>query len=68
MTRAEWARNLGSFLPADAGGKMFSYATGAVPQQDGIIFLEPWQGFLVLAAWFVVLFIFGAILLKRRDA
>jgi ABC-2 type transport system permease protein len=73
LTRAEWITNLGVFLPSDAGGRMYAYVTDAAttpqnPQLPDPLVLEPWQGLLVLAAWFVVTFVLGSILLKRRDA
>lgn len=68
VTRADWARNLGSFLPSSAGGRMYSYAPAAPTPTEGVVSLDPGQGLLVLAIWFVVVFVIGAILLKRRDA
>jgi ABC-2 type transport system permease protein len=68
LTRADWARNVGAFLPSDAGGRMYSYAPGAMTPPEGVVSLDPWQGLAVLAAWFVVMFVLAAVLLKRRDA
>lgn len=68
VTRSKWAQNLGSFLPNSAGGKMYSYAPTATTPADGVVSLDPGQGFLVLALWFAVAFVIGAIMLKRRDA
>lgn len=68
VTRADWAKNLGSFLPSSAGGRMYSYAPAAPTPTEGVVSLDPGQGLLVLAIWFVVVFVIGAILLKRRDA
>jgi ABC-2 type transport system permease protein len=69
ITQADWAGNLGAFLPSGAGGRMYAYVSGletAMP--PGIVVLEPWQGFLVLVGWVVVLFIGASALFKRRDA
>ena len=68
VTRADWAQNLGSFLPSSAGGRMYSYAPAAVKPAEGVVSLDPSQGVIVLIVWFVVAFGIGAILLKRRDA
>jgi ABC-2 type transport system permease protein len=68
VTRADWAQNLGSFLPSSAGGRMYSYAPTAITSAEGVVSLDPGQGLIVLVVWFVVVFAIGAILLKRRDA
>jgi ABC-type transport system involved in multi-copper enzyme maturation permease subunit len=47
---------------------MYSYAPAAPTPTEGVVSLDPGQGLLVLAIWFVVVFVIGAILLKRRDA
>lgn len=73
-TQAKWIENIYAFLPSEAGAKMYSYAGDVASAAavngptSGIIVLEPWQGFLVLLAWVVVLFAIAATLLKRRDA
>jgi ABC-2 type transport system permease protein len=69
LTQADWTRNLAAFLPSSAGGQMYAYLSGvSAPAAPGVVILEPWQGFLVLAGWVVVLFIAAATLFKRRDA
>lgn len=68
VTRAVWAQNMLEFLPSSAGGRMYSYVTGAVPAVKDVVILDPFQGFLVVAAWAIVLFAIAATLLKRRDA
>jgi ABC-2 type transport system permease protein len=69
VTQAEWTRNLAAFLPGEAGGRMYAYVSGATQgMPPGMVLLEPWQGFLVLAGWFVVLFVAASVLFKRRDA
>ncbi|WP_150309110.1 ABC transporter permease subunit [Planctomonas psychrotolerans] len=68
ITGAEWARNVGTFLPDSAGGRMFAYVTEAQAAPAGVLVLEPWQGLLVLSAWVTALLLLAALLLKRRDA
>lgn len=68
VTRADWAQNIGAFLPNDAGGRMYAYGPATVTPPEGVVSLEPWQGLIVLAVWFLVVFVIGAVLLKRRDA
>lgn len=67
VTRTQWPLNILAFLPSEAGAQMFAYPTNLPAPPDTIV-LEPWQGALVLAAWAAVMFVVGAILLKRRDA
>jgi ABC-2 type transport system permease protein len=68
ITSAEWAQNLGAFLPDSAGGRMFAYVTDAQAATPGSVLLEPWQGLLVLTSWVVTLLVLAGLLLKRRDA
>jgi len=63
LTKADWATKVGDYLPSSAGGQM--YAAVHAPGAD---VLEPWQGFVVVVIWLVVLFAVAATLLKRRDA
>lgn len=67
-TGAAWAANLVAFLPTDAGGKLFAYASSSPSTTAGVVSLDAHQGGYVLLAWFVVLFVAAAVLLKRRDA
>lgn len=62
VTRAEWANDLGKYLPSNAGSRMFSPWQGPSDGQ-----LEPWQAGLVVAAWAVALMVPALLLLKRRD-
>jgi ABC-2 type transport system permease protein len=61
--------NVATFLPSNAGARMYAYATDAAAPaiSNGEITLEPWQGGLVLLAWVVVLGVVAAMLVKRRD-
>lgn len=75
LTKATWISNVAAFLPSTAGGKMFDYVDSATVSQAadqaakaGLVYIEPWQGLLVLLAWVVVGLIVGALLTKRRDA
>jgi ABC-2 type transport system permease protein len=69
ITKAVWVSNLGTFLPNAAGERMYTYITKvAPPVAADTVVLDPWQGFLVLLAWVVVLFVIASVLLKRRDA
>lgn len=68
VTRAEWAQNVGTFLPGSAGGRMYAYITETDVAAPGSLVLEPWQGLLVLSAWVVAMLVLAAVLLKRRDA
>jgi len=69
VTQQLWARNVDTFLPGSAGGKMYAYVPShADPVTKGLITLDPTQGTLVLVAWVVVVFVVAAVLLKRRDA
>ena len=67
LTKADWVQNVSAFLPSAAGGRAYAFqATGGVT--DGIVTLGGGQGLLVLAAWFVVAAVVGAVMVKRRDA
>jgi ABC-2 type transport system permease protein len=67
-TGAAWAQNLVAFAPTNAGGKLYAYVSSSPSTTDGVVSLDAHQGGLVLLAWFVVLFVVAAVLLKRRDA
>lgn len=80
LAKADWASNIGAFLPSSAGSKLYAYPSDAVaatvpsgPRGGELaassgIDLTTWQGLLVLIAWFVVTFLVGLVILKRRDA
>jgi ABC-2 type transport system permease protein len=71
LAKADWARNIGDFLPSNAGQRIYSYpalaGTEAAPA-SGTLVLEPWQGLVVLLAWIVVLGAVALVLVRRRDA
>lgn len=57
----DWVKSAAEFLPAAAGERLF---TDSLMEAT----LGPWQGFGVLCAWVVLLTVFAAITLRRRDA
>lgn len=75
LTKATWVANVAAFLPSTAGGRLFEYVdpstvseTADQSAKAGLVYLEPWQGGLVLLAWVAAGLILGAVLTKRRDA
>jgi ABC-2 type transport system permease protein len=58
---AQWADDIGTWLPSNAGQAVFTIGS------DPLTSLGPWAGFGVLCAWVVVTVIAAAILLPRRD-
>ncbi len=75
ISQATWITNVATFLPSNAGARMFAlddsagdpFAAAGADLSD-IITLDAGQGALVLVGWVVVLLALGAVLLKRRDA
>jgi len=70
LAKADWAQNVGAFLPSNAGGRMMGYlpqGQAAAPVTAGQVLLEPWQGLLVMLAWIVVLGVVASVLIRRRD-
>jgi ABC-2 type transport system permease protein len=72
VTASEWVANVGTFLPSNAGARMYAYVDQAASSADpfglGGLVLEPWQGGLVLVAWIAALLLLASVRLKRRDA
>ena len=68
LQKAMWPQNVASFLPSQAGGKLFAYPASNAATPDGLVVLDTWQGLLVLAGWVVLVLVVGSILVKRRDA
>jgi ABC-2 type transport system permease protein len=68
LTQATWAENLVVFAPTSAGNHLFDYVVTTPVAVSGVALLDRTTGGLVLLAWFVVLFVIAAVLLKRRDA
>jgi ABC-2 type transport system permease protein len=67
-TQATWAMSLIAFAPTSAGSHLFDYSTAVAKAASGVIVLDRTSGTLVFVAWFVVLFVVAAVMLKRRDA
>ena len=67
---ATWAENLVVVRPDEfAGSHLYQYVGhGAEGRERACVSLDRTTGGLVLLAWFVVLFVVAAVLLKRRDA
>jgi ABC-2 type transport system permease protein len=55
-----WLNNIADDLPSQAGQNLLTIDPTQGP--------APWFGFLVMAAWGVVLFVIGVVVVKRRDA
>lgn len=81
IAQAQWAADLGTFLPSNAGNVLYTYPAGeAVTPAAGpgggpaatatttSIDLTRGEGLLVLTAWFTATFAVGLAMLKRRDA
>lgn len=74
LAAQEWAENVATLLPSNAGAVLFSYpaeyswANPNEPVDRSGWITEPWQGALVLTVWAVALFTTAAMLLKHRDA
>jgi len=68
LLQAEWAFDVGVFLPSSLGTTMYTpVIEGGMSMTQGTITLEPWQAALALVAWAVAALAGGALLLKRRD-
>jgi ABC-2 type transport system permease protein len=68
LTQATWIQNISPFLPSSAGSNLSNYSDGTTHVVNGLISLNRLDSGLVVLAWFVVLFVVAAVLLKRRDA
>ncbi|WJL96624.1 ABC transporter permease subunit [Microbacterium sp. ET2] len=74
VSQLTWLQNAAGVLPSEAGTMLFTYPTTQSwvtldrPEAAQGWIVEPWQGAVVLGAWFIILFAVSAILLKRRDA
>lgn len=67
LLQAEWAFDIGAFLPSSLGSTMYAPALEGMTFTQGTLTLEPWQATLALVAWAVAALAGGAVLLKRRD-
>lgn len=71
LTQAEWVANVYALLPQIAGGSLFTFAGEnalQAPAQEGVITLNGWGAFGVLAAWDAIVLAAALVLVKRRDA
>jgi ABC-2 type transport system permease protein len=68
LTGATWIQNIGKILPSAAGGNLSKYTGSKTQVVSGLISLDRLDSGLIVLAWFVVLFVVAAVLLKRRDA
>lgn len=80
LAQAQWAADVASFLPGNAGAVLYAYPADAVPVATGPgpsqasagvtsdVDLDAGQAALVLGGWFAAIYAAGLVLLKRRDA
>ncbi len=68
LTQATWIQNIGTVLPSAAGSNLSSYTGHTTQVVGGLLSLNRLDSGLVVVAWFVVLFVIAAVLLRRRDA
>ena len=68
LLQAEWAFDVGAFLPSSLGSTMYTpVLEGGFAMTFGTVVLEPWQAALALLAWVIAALLGGALLLTRRD-
>jgi ABC-2 type transport system permease protein len=79
LVDANWPANINAFLPSNAGGQLFAFASdtsgaatgGAQVDQassSDVVTLNGWEGFGVLGAEVLAVGIAALVLIKRRDA
>jgi ABC-2 type transport system permease protein len=68
LTQLTWIENIPTVLPSAVGGNLSNYSGHPTQVVSGLLSLNRLDSGLVLVAWFVVLFVVAAVLLKRRDA
>ena len=68
LTQLTWIENIPTVLPSAVGANLFEYTGHSTQVVSGLLSLDRLDSGLVLLAWFVVLFVVAAVLLKRRDA
>lgn len=68
LLKAEWAFNVGAFLPSSLGTTMYTpVVDGMESFSSSTVDLAPWSAALAMLAWALAALIGGAILVKRRD-
>jgi len=68
LTQLTWIENVPTVLPSAVGANLSHYSGHATQVVSGLLSLNRLDSGLILVAWFVVLFVAAAVLLKRRDA
>ena len=67
-TSALWPGNIASFLPSEAGTKLFAYPVTAPAAASGVVVLDSWQSLAVLIGGAALVLVTASVLVKRRDA
>lgn len=67
LLQAQWAFDVGAFLPSSLGSTMYTPVVEGMTFAQGTVTLEVWQATLALVAWAVAAIAGGALLLKARD-
>ncbi|MFJ3383993.1 MULTISPECIES: ABC transporter permease [unclassified Curtobacterium] len=67
LTGAQWISDVGRFLPSDAGGQLFTYASPAADSGATGLVLNGWGGFGVLAAEVVAVGAAAVAVARARD-
>jgi len=68
LTQLTWIENIATVLPSAVGGNLSVYTGQKTQVVSGLVSFDRLDSGLILLAWFVVLFVLAAVLLKRRDA
>ena len=68
LTQLTWIENIATVLPSAAGGNLFGYTGHQTQVVSGLVSFDRLDSGLVVVAWFAVLFVAAAVLIKRRDA
>ncbi|AYF97396.1 ABC transporter permease subunit [Protaetiibacter intestinalis] len=67
LLRAEWAFNVGAFLPSSLGATMYTPVLDGMTNTLATVSLEPWSAALAMAGWAVAALLGGTLLITRRD-
>jgi ABC-2 type transport system permease protein len=68
LTQLTWIENIATALPSAVGGNLSKYTGHKTQVVSGLVTFDRLDSGLILLAWFAVLFVVAAVLLKRRDA
>ncbi len=66
LTQLTWIENIATVLPSAVGANLSTYSGQQTKVVSGLLSLDRLDSGLILLAWFVVLFVVAAVLLKRR--